>query len=136
MVNALGELSVQFPVSGSFNAFFSRFLEPSFGGTFGILYAASWCISLPSELIAAAMTISIEHRSESSCVGCSFWVVIVVINLLVLKVMVKWNISFPLLKYWLSLDLSFLVFVLHVVLVIKVILVANTGTTQVHLIMD
>ncbi|KAL7667344.1 Amino acid permease/ SLC12A domain-containing protein [[Candida] zeylanoides] len=39
VVMALGELSVQFPVSGSFNAFFSRFLEPTWGWLLGLLYA-------------------------------------------------------------------------------------------------
>ena len=86
VVNALGELSVQFPVSGSFNAFFSRFLEPSFGGTFGILYAASWCISLPSELIAAAMSIQYWNTEVNPAVWVAvFWVVIVVINLFGVK---------------------------------------------------
>ena len=81
VVYALGELSVQFPVSGSFNSFFSRFLEPSFGSTFGILYAASWCISFPSELIAAAMTVQYWNTLVSPAVWVAvFWVVIVTIN--------------------------------------------------------
>ncbi|RCK55891.1 General amino-acid permease GAP1 [Candida viswanathii] len=81
VVYALGELSVQFPVSGSFNAFYSRFLEPSFGSTFGILYAASWCISFPSELIAAAMTVQYWNDLINPAVWVAvFWVVVVIIN--------------------------------------------------------
>jgi amino acid transporter len=52
VVMALGELLVQFPVLGLFNAFFLRFLEPTWGWLLGLLYAMSWLISLPSELVA------------------------------------------------------------------------------------
>lgn len=86
VINSLAELSVQFPVSGSFNSYFSRFLEPSFGGTFGILYAASWCISFPSELIAAAMTVQYWNTLVNPAVWVAiFWVVIVIINLFGVK---------------------------------------------------
>jgi amino acid permease (yeast) len=81
VVNALGELSVQFPVSGSFNAFFSRFVDPSWGFTLGILYACSWLISFPSELIACAMTIQFWNTEINSAVWIAvFYVVIVSIN--------------------------------------------------------
>lgn len=81
VVNALGELSVQFPVSGSFNAFFSRFVDPSWGFTLGILYACSWLISFPSELIACAMTIQFWNAEINSAVWIAvFYVVIVSIN--------------------------------------------------------
>ncbi|KAL6453250.1 GAP4 S-adenosylmethionine permease GAP4 [Candida maltosa Xu316] len=79
VVNCLGELSVQFPVSGSF-------LEPAFGSTFGILYALSWCISFPSELIAAAMTVQFWTTDINPAVWVAvFWVVIVLINLFGVK---------------------------------------------------
>ncbi|CAK7895421.1 S-adenosylmethionine permease Gap4p [[Candida] anglica] len=81
VVMALGELSVQFPVSGSFNAFFSRFIEPAWGYVFGILYALSWLISFPSELIACSMTIQYWNTSVNPAVWIAiFWVAIVVIN--------------------------------------------------------
>ncbi|ODV77556.1 amino acid permease [Suhomyces tanzawaensis NRRL Y-17324] len=81
VVNALGELSVQFPVSGSFNAFFTRFVDPSLGFTFGILYACSWLISFPSELIACAMTVQYWNQSVDPAVWVAiFYVVIVSIN--------------------------------------------------------
>lgn len=75
------ELSVQFPVSGSFNAFFSLFVDPSWGFTLGILYACSWLISFPSELIACAMTIQFWNTEINSAVWIAvFYVVIVSIN--------------------------------------------------------
>ncbi|KAG7194690.1 S-adenosylmethionine permease gap4 [Scheffersomyces spartinae] len=72
MVMALGELSVQFPISGSFNAFFSRFVDPTVGFTLGLMYALSWLISFPSELIAAAMTIQYWNQS----IDPALWVAI------------------------------------------------------------
>ena len=81
VVYALGELSVQFPVSGSFNAFFARFVDPSWGFVLGILYACSWLVSFPSELIACALTIGYWNTSISPAVWVAiFWVAIVSIN--------------------------------------------------------
>lgn len=86
VVNSLGEMSAQYPVSGSFNAFFSRFIDPSWGFTLGILYAISWLISFPSELIACALTIQYWNTSINSCVWVAiFYVVISAINLFGVK---------------------------------------------------
>lgn len=86
VVMALGELSVQFPVSGSFNAFFSRFLEPTWGFVLGLLYAMSWLISLPSELVACALTIQYWNTSVNPAVWVAiFYVVIISINLFGVK---------------------------------------------------
>ncbi|GEQ69475.1 hypothetical protein JCM33374_g3147 [Metschnikowia sp. JCM 33374] len=86
VVNALGEMSVQFPVSGSFNAFFSRFVDPSWGFTIGLLYALSWLISFPSELVACALTIQYWNSSINPSVWIAiFYVVICSINLFGVK---------------------------------------------------
>ena len=86
VVNALGEMSVQFPVSGSFNAFFSRFVDPAWGFTLGLLYALSWLISFPSELIACSITIQYWNSSINPAVWIAiFYVVICSINLFGVK---------------------------------------------------
>lgn len=86
VVMALGEMSVQFPVSGSFNAFFTRFVDPSWGFTLGILYSCSWLISFPSELVACAMTIQYWNQSINPAVWVAiFFVVIGSINLFGVK---------------------------------------------------
>ncbi|KAG7665466.1 uncharacterized protein J8A68_001154 [[Candida] subhashii] len=83
---ALGELSVQFPVSGSFNAFFSRFVDPSWGFTLGIMYACSWIVSYPSELIAASMTIGYWNKSINPALWVAiFYVFIASVNLFGVK---------------------------------------------------
>lgn len=82
VVNALGELSVQFPVSGSFNAFFSRFIEPSWGFTLGLIYALSWLISFPSELVACSLTVQYWNQSINPAVWVAiFYVLICAINM-------------------------------------------------------
>jgi amino acid transporter len=40
-VYALGELSVMFPIAGSFSAFATRFLDPAWG------FAMGWNVSIP-----------------------------------------------------------------------------------------
>lgn len=81
VVYALGELSVQFPVSGSFNAFFSRFVDPAWGFSLGLLYSLSWLISFPSELIACALTIQYWNTSINPAAWIAiFYVIIVSIN--------------------------------------------------------
>ncbi|KAG7665465.1 SAM3 [[Candida] subhashii] len=86
VVFALGEMSVQFPVSGSFNAFFSRFVDPSWGFALGIMYACSWMISYPSELIACALTVQYWNTEINGAVWIAvFWSVIAIINLFGVK---------------------------------------------------
>ncbi|ABN67360.2 amino acid permease [Scheffersomyces stipitis CBS 6054] len=81
VIYGLGELSVQFPVSGSFNAYFTRFVDDSWGFTLGLLYATSWLVSFPSELIACSMTIQYWNTSVNPAVWVAvFYVVIVSIN--------------------------------------------------------
>lgn len=86
MMNCLGEMACQFPVSGAFNAYFTRFIDPSWGFTLGLLYACSWLVSFPSELIACSMTIGYWDQTTNPAVWIAiFYVVIVVINLFGVK---------------------------------------------------
>ncbi|EGV61138.1 hypothetical protein CANTEDRAFT_99846 [Yamadazyma tenuis ATCC 10573] len=86
VMNALGELASQFPVSGAFNAYFTRFIDDSFGFTLGLLYACSWLISFPSELIACAMTIQYWNDTINPAVWIAvFYVIISGINLFGVK---------------------------------------------------
>lgn len=75
VVMALGEMSVQFPISGSFNAFFSRFVDPAWGFTLGLMYSVSWLISFPSELVACSMTISYWNDSINPAVWIAIFLV-------------------------------------------------------------
>ncbi|PSK36500.1 hypothetical protein C7M61_003973 [Candidozyma pseudohaemuli] len=75
VVMALGEMSVQFPVSGSFNAFFSRFVDPAWGFTLGLMYSVSWLISFPSELVACSLTISYWNDTINPAVWVAIFLV-------------------------------------------------------------
>lgn len=86
ILNALGEMGSQFPVSGAFTTYFTRFVDDSFGFTLGLLYACSWLISFPNELIACAMTIQYWNTSIHPAVWVAvFYVVIVSINMFGVK---------------------------------------------------
>lgn len=87
-VQALGELSVTMPVSGSFAVYSTRFIDPSWGCAMGFNYAMQWLIVLPLELVAASITLSYWEGSKS--VNADVWVLIfylliVVINLFGVK---------------------------------------------------
>ncbi|CAK1368072.1 General amino-acid permease GAP1 [Cercospora beticola] len=86
-VHALGEMAVLFPVSGSFSAYSTRFIDPAWGFAMGWNYAMQWLVVLPLEIVAA--TITIEYWSDGSISNNAwvsiFLVMIVVINLFGVK---------------------------------------------------
>lgn len=71
---ALGELSVQFPIAGSFAAHASRFVDPAWGFAMGWNYALLWLVSLPLEIIAASITLSFWDGARD--VNPTVWVAI------------------------------------------------------------
>jgi amino acid transporter len=56
-VQALGELATHYPVAGSFSAYATRFLDPSWGFAMGWNYALQWLVVLPLEIVSASLTI-------------------------------------------------------------------------------
>ncbi|OAA59069.1 amino acid permease [Niveomyces insectorum RCEF 264] len=85
-VHALGELAVVFPVAGSFSAFSTRFLDPSWGFAMGWNYAMQWLVVLPLEIIAASMTVTYWNVQLNKAIFVTvFLVVIISINLFGVK---------------------------------------------------
>ncbi|KAK2754929.1 amino acid permease [Colletotrichum kahawae] len=83
---ALGELAVAFPVAGSFSAYSTRFLDPSWGFAMGWNYALQWLIVLPLEIIAASITITYwDGRITKAIFVTIFLVGIIAINLFGVK---------------------------------------------------
>ncbi|KAK8095411.1 putative amino acid transport protein GAP1 [Apiospora kogelbergensis] len=83
---ALGELAVAFPVAGSFSAYSTRFIDPSWGFAMGWNYALQWMVVLPLEIIAASITISFWNPDIDRAIFVSiFLVIIVFINLFGVK---------------------------------------------------
>lgn len=81
-IQALGELAVIFPVAGSFSAFSTRFLDPSWGFAMGWNYALQWIGVLPLEVLAGAMTIGYWNKEINKAIFVTiFLVIIFIINL-------------------------------------------------------
>jgi len=75
-------MAVLYPVAGSFSAYSTRFLDPSWGFAMGWNYAMQWLVVLPLEIIAATLTINFWNNgriNNDAWVGI-FLVVIVAIN--------------------------------------------------------
>ena len=72
-VHALGEMSVIFPVAGSFSAFSTRFLDPAWGFAMGWNYALQWLISLPLEIVSACYAIQFWDHGR---INNDAWVII------------------------------------------------------------
>lgn len=84
VVMALGELATVLPVSGSFAAYSTRFLDPSWGFAMGWNYWMQWFVVLPLELTAASIVLEYWPRSTNCPKGVYvfiFIVAIVIINM-------------------------------------------------------
>ncbi|GME70005.1 unnamed protein product [[Candida] boidinii] len=80
-VQALGELAVTFPVSGSFIIYNARFVSTPWGFCMAWNYVLNWIITLPLELVAAAITINYWDKTTNSAAWVViFYVLIVLIN--------------------------------------------------------
>ncbi|KAI1336414.1 amino acid permease-domain-containing protein [Xylariaceae sp. FL0016] len=85
-VQALGELAVSFPVAGSFSAYSTRFLDPSWGFAMGWNYALQWLVALPLEIIAASITITYWNANINKAIFVTiFLATVVIINLFGVK---------------------------------------------------
>ncbi|KAK1994502.1 amino acid permease [Colletotrichum falcatum] len=83
---ALGELAVAFPVAGSFSAYSTRFLDPSWGFAMGWNYALQWLTVLPLEIIAASITITFWDPNITKAIFVTIFLVgIITINLFGVK---------------------------------------------------
>ncbi|XBW35951.1 hypothetical protein QEN19_001524 [Hanseniaspora menglaensis] len=84
---ALGELAVEFPVSGGFTTYITRFIDESFGFAVNLNYIMLWAIGLPLEIVAASITVdywNVDKKYRDAFVAL-FWLTIVLINLFGVK---------------------------------------------------
>ncbi|KAG5954894.1 hypothetical protein E4U58_007401 [Claviceps cyperi] len=96
---ALGELAVLFPIAGSFSAWATRFLDPSWGFAMGWNYALQWLTVLPLEIIAASLTISYWGETLPKAVFVTiFLLVIITINLFGVKGYGEAEFTFSIIK--------------------------------------
>lgn len=57
MITSLGEMSTEIPISGSFAAYCTRFVDPALGFAVGWNYWFSWAICVAAELLAGCILI-------------------------------------------------------------------------------
>ncbi|UJR16622.1 hypothetical protein I4U23_003522 [Adineta vaga] len=76
---ALGELSVLFPVHGSFTTYSSRFLDPAWGFAMGWNYAINGLILLPLELTIVGMVINYWTKSINIAVWITVFLILILL---------------------------------------------------------
>ena len=83
-MQALGELTVLFPVAGSFSACSTRFLDPAWGFAMGWNYALQWLAVIPVELVAASIAVDYwTKNSTSNAVWITvYWLLLLAFNCL------------------------------------------------------
>ncbi|KAG9066096.1 hypothetical protein KI688_001315 [Linnemannia hyalina] len=98
-MSSLGEMATYLPITGSINAYGTRFFDPALGFMLGWVYWFSWSITLATELVAAGLIISYWIPVET-CPGwvwaLVFIVVLTSLNLTTVK-------AYGETEYWLSL---------------------------------
>ncbi|CAF1574769.1 unnamed protein product, partial [Adineta ricciae] len=57
VMTSLAELATQYPISGSFNTFGSRFVDEAFGFALAYNYYFSWVTTIAGELVAAGLIV-------------------------------------------------------------------------------
>lgn len=80
-VQAMAELAVTFPISGSFNVYALRFIDPSVGFAVAWNYFFQFLVLLPLELVAGLITMQFWTTSINPDVWVAiFYVVVISIN--------------------------------------------------------
>ncbi|KAL6937946.1 glyceraldehyde-3-phosphate dehydrogenase 1 [Hanseniaspora osmophila] len=87
VISALGELAVEFPVSGGFTTYATRFVDESFGFAANWNYLMGGLAVLPLEIVSASITVNFWGTPKKYRDGfvALFWVVIVTINMFGVK---------------------------------------------------
>ncbi|KAF9430571.1 hypothetical protein BGZ94_006059 [Podila epigama] len=98
-MSSLGEMATYLPITGSINAYGTRFFDPALGFMLGWCYWFSWSITLATELVASSLIISYWVSAEQ-CPGWVWSVVFIVVLTSLNLTTVK---AFGETEYWLSL---------------------------------
>ncbi|KIY71117.1 hypothetical protein CYLTODRAFT_487487 [Cylindrobasidium torrendii FP15055 ss-10] len=116
----LGEMSTQYPIAGSFNAFATRFFSPAYGFALSWNYWLNDAISVGSDLTAAQLVLQYWTDWHPWVISLVFWVFLVSVNALHVR-------AYGELEYWLS---SLKVATIIVFIIIGILV--NVGVNQDH----
>ena len=98
-VQALGEMAVTFPVAGSFSAFATRFIDPAWGFASGWNYALQWAITMPLEVMAAAITLEYWNLPIPSWASITIFLLFIIsINLFSVRIYGEAEYVFSIMK--------------------------------------
>ncbi|KAF9473602.1 APC amino acid permease [Pholiota conissans] len=83
VTQAIGEMSILYPVSGGFYTLAVRFLDPSFAFAMGWNYVFQWAVVLPLEITVAGQTVQYWGMDIMPIAGwiSIFWVVIIIVSI-------------------------------------------------------
>ncbi|KAH7025432.1 putative amino acid transporter [Macrophomina phaseolina] len=82
-VQALGEMTVLYPVNGAYFAHMTRFIEPAWGFALAWNYAVGWLLILPFEITAAGITIKFWDGARDINVGV--WIAVFMVALIIVQ---------------------------------------------------
>lgn len=98
-IQALGELAVAYPISGSFLTLNTRFISPAWSFCMSWNYLLQWLIALPLELVACAMTMKYWNDEVNPAIWVAiFFSMIALINLFGVKGFAEVEFSFSVIK--------------------------------------
>ncbi|KAF5354215.1 hypothetical protein D9756_006924 [Leucocoprinus leucothites] len=82
VTQAIGEISILYPISGGFYTWAVRFLDPSFAFAMGWNYVFQWAVALPLEITVAATTVNYWPNNVSFAVWITvFWMAILIVSI-------------------------------------------------------
>ncbi|OPJ64431.1 amino acid permease [Clostridium oryzae] len=86
LMTSLGEMATFMPVSGSFETYASKFVDPSFGFALGWNYWYNWAITVAAEMVAGALIMKFWFPNVPAIIwSVLFLAIIVFLNLLSVK---------------------------------------------------
>ncbi|WP_234124377.1 amino acid permease [Clostridium hydrogenum] len=86
LMTSLGEMSTKLPISGSFETYASRFVDPALGFTLGWNYWFCWAICVAAELVAGSIIVKFWFpHTNTTLWSVLFLVVIFILNMLSAK---------------------------------------------------
>jgi lysine-specific permease len=86
LMTSLGEMAAFMPVSGSFETYASKFIDPAFGFALGWNFWYNWAITVAAEMVAGALIMKFWFPNVPAIVwSVSFLALIVSLNLLSTK---------------------------------------------------
>ncbi|CAK9440301.1 uncharacterized protein LODBEIA_P44010 [Lodderomyces beijingensis] len=120
MMFSLGEMSAQFPVSGSFTTYAKRFGNDSLGFAILINYWFNDCCSVAADLTALQMVIQYWTDFHWYVISIIFWVFLLVLNVIHVRLYGE-------AEYWLA-----LLKVVTIIIFFIISIICNAGVNKAH----